>query len=86
MHLNCTYFEIKCLDNANIVTPATFLLSFSELKYLIKFLMLLQNVKCKILNEITMENKVSIFRLNNLTWKERKAKVLEACVTTKDMC
>lgn len=48
--------------------------------------MLLQNVKCKILNEITMENKVSIFRLNNLTWKERKATVLEACVTTKDMC
>lgn len=48
--------------------------------------MLLQNVKCKILNEIRMENKFSIFRLNNLTWKERKATVLEACVTTKDMC
>lgn len=48
--------------------------------------MLLHNVKCKLLNEITMKNKVSIFRLNNLTWKERKAAVLEACVTTKDMC
>lgn len=48
--------------------------------------MLLQNLKCTILNEITMENKFSIFRFNNLTWKERKAAVLEACVTTKDMC